>query len=120
MRSSRSGPVALSIIIITVGVGWLLSNIGYMPGINWVWTLSLAVVGVLTFVLSGGLDKCSLIIGPLFLVSSILSVFRQTGRLSIDAEIPLLVILGGMLLLIAQWKGVPAPKWFVPTDSDSK
>ncbi|MEX2171247.1 MAG: hypothetical protein WD851_18140 [Pirellulales bacterium] len=120
MPTQRSGPIALSIIIITVGVGWLLLAMGYMPGINWVWTLGLGVVGVLTFVLSGGVDKVSVILGPLFLISSLMSVLRQTGRLKIDAEIPILVILIGVLLLIAQMRSIPSPKWFVPIDMDKR
>jgi hypothetical protein len=111
------GPIALSIVIITVGIGWLLTVQGYMPGINWIWTLSLAVVGALTFVVSSGVDKLSVIVGPFFLMSSLLSVLRQTDRISIDAEIPILVIMIGSLLLLAQMPFIPLPKWFVPPDS---
>ncbi len=43
------GPLILAILIITVGVGWLLTARGYAPGINWIWTLGLGVIGVLTY-----------------------------------------------------------------------
>lgn len=113
-------PLILSILIITVGVGWLLTAKGFGPGINWIWTLGLGVLGILTFILSGGLDKLSVILGPFFLVGSVLSILRQTGRLVLDTEVPVLVILIGVLLLIAQMQFVPLPSWFVSTPGDRK
>ncbi len=114
MQSIPKGPIALSIVIITVGVGWLLTSLGFGPGINWVWTLGLGVVGIFAFILSSGLDKVSVILGPFFLISSILSILRQTGHLGTDTEIPILVIVVGVLLLIAQMPFIPIPKWFIP------
>ncbi len=107
-------PLVLAILIITVGVGWLLTAQGIGSGINWVWTLSLGALGLLTFVLSGGVDKLSIVFGPLLIAASVLSVLRQTGQLQIDTEIPILVILLGVLLLMAQWRAIPLPRWFVP------
>ncbi len=112
--TTARGPLVLAILIITVGVGWLLTAWGYAPGINWIWTLGLGVIGVLTFILSGGVDKLSVVIGPFFLVGSMLSVLRQTERLSIDMELPILVILIGVLIFIAQLRVVPLPVWFGP------
>jgi len=66
------GPLVLSILIITVGIGWLLTAQGYGQGINWVWTLGLGVAGIMAFVISGGIDKISIIVGPFFLTGSVL------------------------------------------------
>jgi hypothetical protein len=120
MMGDSKGPLALSILIISVGVGWLLTVQGYGPGIDWVWIVGLGVIGVLTFILSGGLDKASVVIGPFFLISSILSLLRQTGRLSFDTEIPVLVIVVGVLLMVAQTRYVPLPRWIDrnPTDGE--
>lgn len=107
------GPLILSILIITVGVGWLLTARGFAPGINWVWTLGLGVVGILSFVLSGGLDKLSVVVGPFFLVASVMSILRQTGGLRPEIEVPVLVILFGVLLLIAQMSFIPPPPWMI-------
>lgn len=41
------------LLLITVGTGWLMTTLGIAPGIDWVWTLGLAVVGLATFALSG-------------------------------------------------------------------
>lgn len=115
---AAKGPLLLSILIITVGVGWLLTAWGFGKEINWIWTLSLGVVGVAVFVLSGGVDKASVLVGPFLLVSSLLSVLRQTDRLGANTEMPLLVILFGVLMMIAQSPKVPAPSWYVPLEKN--
>ena len=88
------------VLLITVGAGWLLTTLRVMPNIDWVWTLALAMVGVLSFAI-GGLDKLSIVLGPFFLVASGLSVLRQTGRLRLNVEVPCLVMLAGILLLVS-------------------
>ena len=102
----------LPVLLITVGTGWLLTTLGVAPGIDWVWTLGLAVVGLLTFAV-GGFDKVTVVIGPFFILASCLSVLRQTDRLHVDVEVPILVIIAGFLLLIARTTVVPIPKWIV-------
>ena len=111
------GPLILGILIITVGVGWLLTAQGFAPGIDWIWTLGLGIVGVVTFIVSGGLDKASVVIGPFFLVGSLLSILRQTGRIETNIEVPILVILVGVLVVIAQMSFVPNPKWIKELDN---
>lgn len=98
------------VLLITVGVGSLLSTLGVMPGIDWVWTLGLALVGVLTLAI-GGFDKVTVVVGPFFIAASLLSVLRQSERLSVNVEVPVLVILAGVLLLVARHPAVPAPGW---------
>ena len=100
----------LPILLITIGVGWLLSTLGIAPKIDWVWTLGLLVAGVLTFALYG-LDKVTLAVGGFFIIASILSILRQTGRLTVDMEVPILVITAGVLLLVCRHPSVPTPKW---------
>ena len=113
MQSNYRAPLVIPILIIVVGVGWLLTAQGFGPGINWVWTLGLGVIGILTLVLSG-FDKVSVVLGPFFLLSSLLSVLRQTGNLGLDIEVPVLVITIGVLLLVAQLPAIPKPGWFAP------
>jgi hypothetical protein len=120
MTSNSRAPLVIPILIIVVGVGWLLTAQGIGPGINWVWTLGLGVIGILVFVVSKGFDKVSVVIGPFFLFASLLSVLRQTGQLSLDIEVPMLVISIGALLLVAQLPAVPNPRWFVPFPSPTE
>jgi hypothetical protein len=100
------------ILLITVGSGWLLTTVGVAPGVNWIWTLGLAVVGLMVFVV-GGFDKLTFVVGPFLIIASVLSVLRQTGRLHIDLEVPILVIIAGLLALLARARAIPAPKWVV-------
>jgi len=98
------------LLLIIVGTGWLLTTLGVAPGIDWVWTLGLAAVGLLAFIV-GGFDKVTFVLGVFFMVTSVLSVLRQTGRITIDVEVPILVILAGTLLLVARHPAIPLPKW---------
>jgi hypothetical protein len=114
MSSNGRAQVVIPVLIIAVGVGWLLTAQGFAPGVNWIWILGLGVIGIMTFVLSKGFDKVSVVLGPFFLLASLLSVLRQTERLSLDIEMPVLVISVGVLLLVAQWSAIPEPRWYVP------
>ena len=112
MGSNSKAPLIISILIIVVGVGWLLTALGFGLGINWLWTLGLGVIAILVFVVSKGIDKVSVVLGPFFLLASLLSVLRQTSRLSVDIEVPVLVITIGILLLLAQLPAIPKPRWY--------
>ena len=114
MQISNKAPLVIPVLIIVVGVGWLLTAQGVNPQINWIWTLGLGAIGILTFVVSG-FDKVTIVLGPFLLLASLLSVLRQTGRLSLEIEVPVLVISIGVLLLVAQLPLIPKPGWFVPT-----
>ena len=57
MSTNNRAPVVIPILMIVLGGGWLLTASGFGPGINWVWTLGLGVIGILTFVLSKGAGR---------------------------------------------------------------
>ena len=109
MRSNR-GSVWLPWLLITLGVAWLLSTLGFVPKIDWLWTLGLAVVGLLTLA-TGGINKFSIVVGPFFLLASLLSVLRQTGLLTLNLEVPVLLIAVGLLMLVARLESIPSPRW---------
>ena len=104
--------LVLPILLIVVGAGWLLTTLGIAPGIHWIWVLGLAVVGFLSFVV-GGFDKVTFVVGAFFIATSCLSVLRQSEHISIDVEVPILVILAGVLLLVARHPSIPVPKWIL-------
>ena len=60
----------------------------------------------------GGFNKVSVVTGPFLIVASVFSVLRQTGRISVDHEIPILVIVLGILMLISQLSRLPVPDLF--------
>jgi len=79
MRSKHK-PILIAVCLIALGTAWLLNNIGVMPGVNWIWTLSLAAVA-LVILAAAGLDKLTAVVVPLLILASIASVLRQTGKL---------------------------------------
>ena len=93
-------------------MGWLLTVHNVLPGVNWVWILGLAVTGVLILVV-GGVDKVTFVIGPLLIASTFFSLLRQTGRISIDTEVPSLVIAFGTLMLLAKLLPLRVPAWII-------
>src|SRR5437773_534591 len=109
--------LAVPILIIGLGVGWLLTAHNVLPGVNWVWLLALGIVGVLVIAI-GGFDKVTLVLGPFLIVATIFSLLRQTGHITVDTEVPALVILLGLLLLLVRVLPVPSPKWLIEPPSD--
>lgn len=109
--------LCIAMLLITVGTGWLLGAIGIAPRIDWIWTLGLAMVGLLTMAVNG-IDKITAVISPFFLLASGFSLLRQTNRLSLEVEVPLLVIGAGILLLVARLRIVPVPKWLAANSSE--
>ncbi len=105
--------LVMAVLLIAVGTGWLLSTLGVVRNVDWAWTLGLAAVGFLAL-LVGGFNKVTVVVGPFFIVASCLSILRQTGRISVDVETPILVIVVGGLLLCAHCPAVPLPKWILP------
>ena len=97
------------VLVIAVGIGWLLNVQGVFPPVDWLWTGGLAVVGILMLVI-GTIDKLTGVLGPFLIIASICSVLRQTERLSIEKEIPVLVIVLGILLVIVNVINLPTPE----------
>ncbi|MBL8822626.1 MAG: hypothetical protein JNJ77_08575 [Planctomycetia bacterium] len=108
MNAKQKSSLVIPLLVMAVGIGWLLSALSYVPDVNWLWTIGLAAAGILTLVMAG-IDKFSVVIGPFFLLASVLSVFRQTGWLTLNIEIPLLVIGVGALMVLAQSPRIPMP-----------
>ncbi len=96
------------ILVIVIGVGWLLNVQGILPKIDWIWTCGLAAAGILTLII-GGLDKLTAVVGPFLIVSSIFSVLRQTDRMTVEQEVPILTIILGVLLLLVNVLKLPSP-----------
>ncbi|PYK84912.1 MAG: hypothetical protein DME40_18765 [Verrucomicrobia bacterium] len=82
MNESKS-MVAIAVLVIALGVAWLLNTLNVIPGIDWIWTGGLGIAGILVLMISG-IDRVSVVVGPFLLVTSVLSVLRQTGRLRFE------------------------------------
>jgi hypothetical protein len=115
MHPDTRKSLCIPVMITLVGIGWLLTAKGVGEEINWVWTLCLGGIGILTFVVSGA-NKCSVVVGTFFLLASGVSLLRQTHRIGVEVEVPVLVICIGALLILAHLPLIPAPSWWQPTD----
>ena len=109
MQKDRTSLI-LGLLLVAVGGGWLLGSLGFIPSVDWAWSLGLAVVGVLAIVLSG-FDKVSFVIAGFFGLASVLSVLRQMGVVKVEVEVPVLVIAAGVLLIAARSEAIPLPRW---------
>lgn len=98
------------LLMISLGAGWLMTAMGFIPSIDWIWTVGIATVGVLCFAVDG-FNKFTVVGGGFALATSLLSVARQTGSISLNIEVPVLVIIAGVLMLIARFEWIPMPKW---------
>jgi hypothetical protein len=108
--SSTMKKLVAPILIIALGVGWLLTTHNVVPGVNWIWILALGVTGLLILAV-GGIDKVTVVVGPFLIAATIFSILRQTGRMSVDTEVPSLVITFGALMLLAKALPFPVPRW---------
>lgn len=110
--ASGKASLAVAVILIAVGSCWLLSTLGGMPRISWLWTPGLGLTGGLIFGLIG-LDEVTVVARAFFLLTSLLSVLRQTGRITFDVEVPILVNASGVLLMVARLSVIPKSKWLI-------
>ncbi len=108
--TTKKKALVLPVAVMAVGIGWLLTSLGIVPEVDWIWTLGLAVIGFLAFIV-WGVDRFTVVFGPFFIIASLLSIFRQTGRLNMKTELPTLLIVLGVLHLFAVLRGFPAPAW---------
>jgi hypothetical protein len=118
MTPSRQ-PLIFGISLIALGAGWLLNNLQITPDVNWVWTLGLGIAGI-AFVVTGGINKVTIILGPFLVVASVLSYLRQNGELSAAYEMPGLTALLGILLLLSYIRIIPPPTWYGQADVTRK
>jgi hypothetical protein len=99
--------IAISLLIIALGVAWLLNTMHVIPGVDWIWVGGLGVSGILLLALAK-LDRFNFVVGTSLVVCSILSVLRQTKVIDVNIELPVLFICVGVLLLFAHLFRIPS------------
>lgn len=113
MKTKKSA-ISISVLVIALGVAWLLNVMGVIPGVDWIWVISLGVSGILLLAFSQ-FDRFTFVVGTSLIVCSVLSVLRQTKALSVNIEAPVLFITVGILSLLAQVLPIPATPKDEPT-----
>jgi hypothetical protein len=105
--NSRKPAIAISFLIVALGVAWLLNAKGVMPQLDWVWIIGLGVSGILLLTVTR-LDRFNFVAGLSLIVSSVLAALRQGGTITVNIEAPVLFITVGILLLLAQLLPLPS------------
>jgi hypothetical protein len=103
---SRKAAIAISLLIVALGVAWLLNAMRVAPQLDWIWIIGLGVSGILLLTVTR-LDRFNFVTGLSLIVSSVLAVLRQSGKLTVNVEAPVLFITLGTLLLLAQLLPLP-------------
>jgi hypothetical protein len=104
---SRKPAIAIAFLIVALGIAWLLNAMRVAPNLDWIWIIGLGVSGILLLTVTR-MDRFNFVAGLSLIVSSVLAVLRQSGRLTVNVEAPVLFITIGILLLLAQFIPLPA------------
>ena len=104
---SRKPAIAIAFLIVALGIAWLLNAMRVAPNLDWIWIIGLGVSGILLLTVTR-MDRFNFVAGLSLIVSSVLAVLRQSGKLTVNVEAPVLFITIGMLLLLAQFIPLPA------------
>jgi succinate-acetate transporter protein len=94
------------LFLIMIGVGWVLSVEHVLPMVNWIFVLMLGTAG-LSILLVKRLTRSSIIAGPFLMLWALLTFLKQVGTIDAELEMPVLVILFGVLLLISRMAPLP-------------
>lgn len=94
------------IFTMVVGIAWLLNSYDVIKGVDWIWSGGLASAGVLCLWI-GGFNRLTVVIGPFLISASVLSILRQTDRILLNREIPILVIILGFLMILSHVLRLP-------------
>lgn len=106
MKTSKSA-IAISLLIIALGIGWLLNKLQVFGGqIDWIWVSALGISGLLLLTLAK-LDRFNFVVGTSLVLCSILAVLRYLKVVEIDIEAPILFTSVGLLLLLAHILRLP-------------
>lgn len=107
----KSKAIIVPFLCMGIGAGWLLSALGFMPGVNWAWIMGLGVLG-LSIPLISGFDKLTVVASPFLMISSLCSLLRQVGWIATSVEVPSLVMAFGFCMLLPFFLRVPNPSWY--------
>lgn len=106
----RRKSVVFGIATIAIGVAWLLNSMQLLPGVEWIWTIGLAVTGFLVVAVMG-LDKVTAVAGPFLVIGAFFSLLRQMDMISVKYEAPALFIIFGALVLASALSRLKPPGW---------
>jgi hypothetical protein len=108
--NARKKSVIFAVATITIGAAWLMNSMNILPGVEWIWTLGLAVTGALVIAVYG-LDRVTVVAGPFLFVGALFSLLRQMDMMAVKYEAPALFIIFGLLVLVSALSRLKPPSW---------
>lgn len=99
--------VALPLLLILFGAIWLAHVMGLVPELRAIGGLALIVAGIAVLAIEG-INKRSVVSGPMLMFGGAVWLGSQHGYLSRDLVAPLFLIVLGACLFIARLPGVPS------------
>jgi uncharacterized membrane protein YhhN len=97
------------LVLFLVGLGLLLIQLDLFPAGKVMWTGGLLIGSVCVF-LNQGFNKSSFIPGTILLTLSILSLVRYNTGLSFEMEIPIILMVVGVIMALNKTSLIPDPK----------
>ena len=94
-------------LVTIFGICWLLAEMKIFDIGKMLWTLGLLSSGIL-YLTYLGFSKTTFVIGSMLIIGSGLSLLRYNGKLTIEHELPVMVVILGVLLAINTTRIIPA------------
>ncbi len=113
-RSVQRAWLAFGASMTFFGTFWLLSTLHYLPDIDWLWVIALAVTGLVPLLITG-LNKFSFVFCGFMFACSAASVLRQTHLVRLNIAFPSLIIALGLLTLLSIVLPLRLPVWLEAT-----
>jgi hypothetical protein len=104
-------------LVTGLGVAWLLNSLGILPSVDWIYSLGLALTGLVVFFWLGW-NKLTVPLGGFLLASGVAAALRQAGAVEAAVVYPVLTIVLGGLLFASVSSRVPLPGWVEPVARD--
>ncbi|NLB63837.1 MAG: hypothetical protein GX801_07000 [Fibrobacter sp.] len=101
----------LPFVIILVGTGWLLTSLGFLPGVHWGLPAVLGFLGTAVLVIDT-ISRFTFIVGLTMIAAGIFRVLQQAQYLPQDTVLPLTLLTLGLLWILSYIliKRIPTPK----------
>ena len=106
---SRDPRFLFRLVLLIVGISWLLVVLNMVPDLQWIWTVGLFLAGTLVMVFLG-LDKLTFTIGMFLIVGGVFSILRFQDMISLEIELPVLVICFGSLMALSEMLPLRPPQ----------
>ena len=96
-------------VIVVIGLGWLLERLDVLSSFDLFWTIGLAAAGVYLLTVSG-FNRDTFLPAIFLLICALFSLLRSINMFRLTVELPLLVIIFGILMAIRNSGVIPEAK----------